>query len=301
MSTRRAWSGVSHGGGLGHALVHGFARVGGVTVCYLLLLPPTLWYFLADHQARRAIMRFWLRLRPDLQRWGAGVMAFRHFYAFARILADRFLCGVDASAIGFRNPGAARLDQAMRHPQGCILLSAHLGAWEMAGRWLRVHGQAHIHIVMLKAEDPKVQAEVDRAMGDHPFSIIDLRDPFGASLEIAAALRRGETCCMLGDRTAGNHANTLAVPFLGELAHFPTGPFIAAAATGAVVVPTFALKDGYSSYVLDADEPWRVHLGSRSERQARLRAAVARWALRLEREVRRHPLQWQNFYDFWRP
>jgi predicted LPLAT superfamily acyltransferase len=296
----RAWSGRSHGGGFGHALVHGFARFGGVTLCYVLLLPPTLWFFLHDHAARRASIRYWLRLRPGLARYGATVMAFRHFYAFARILADRFLSSVDARAIRFSNPGAERLDRAMAHPQGCILLSAHIGAWEMAGRWLRVHGSRVIHIVMLKAEDPEVQRELDRAMGDHPFSIIDLRDPFGASLEIAAALRRGETCCMLADRTAGAHANTMMVPFLGGRAHFPTGPFIAAATTGAVLVPTFALKHGLNRYVLDADEPWRVHFTSRASRQGELRAAVERWATRLETVVRRHPLQWQNFYDFWR-
>jgi len=297
----RAWSGRSHGGGLGHALVHAFARVGGVYLCYLLLLPPTCWFFLKDHAARRASVRYWRQVRPHLDGLGATFMALLHFYAFARILADRLVISAAPAAISFRNPGAQRLEQAMRHPQGCIVLSAHLGAWEMAGRWLRVHGQARINIVMLKAEDPRVQEQLDRAMGDHPFTIIDLRDPFAASLSIAAALRRGETCCMLADRTAGTSANTIAVPFLGRLARFPTGPFIAAATTGAVLVPTFALKDGLTSYVLDADPPWQVAFTSRATRGRDLEAAVGRWARRLEQVVARHPEQWQNFYDFWRP
>jgi len=296
----RAWSGRSHGGGLGHALVHGFARCGGVWVCYVLLLPPTVWFFLIDQNARRASVRYWQQVRPHLDRVGATFLALCHFYAFARILADRLVIAAAPAAIRFRNPGAARLDRAMRHPQGCIILSAHIGAWEMAGRWLRVHGQATINIVMLLAEDPRVQEQLDRAMGDHPFAIIDLRDPFAASLAIAAALRRGETCCMLADRTAGTAANTVAVPFLGRMARFPTGPFIAAAATGALLVPTFALKDGPTSYVLDADPPWQVAFTSRATRARDLEAAVGRWAGRLEQVVRRHPEQWQNFYDFWR-
>jgi predicted LPLAT superfamily acyltransferase len=295
----KAWSGRSRGGGFGHALVHLFARVLGQRGCYAMLIPPTTAYFLRERDARRVIMDYWRRLRPGLSRDRAAWMAWRHFYAFACILADRFLLAARRDSVRFRNPGAARLDAGIRHPQGCILLSAHVGAWELAGRWLTVHPGARINIVMLKAEDPRVQAELERALGAHPFGIIDLRDPFAASLEIAAALRRGETCCMLGDRTAGSGRNVVSVPFLGERASFPTGPFIAAATTGAVIVPTFALKEGPGSYVLDADEPWTVTFTSRATRGAELEAAVARWAKRLEQVVRTHPLQWQNFYDFW--
>jgi predicted LPLAT superfamily acyltransferase len=295
----RVWRGRSHGGGLGHALVHAFARYGGLRLCYLLLIPPTTWFFLTDTKARLATMRYWRRVRPRLGRWGTAFMTWRHFYSFARNLADRFLISAAPGSIAFTNRGGERMDAAMRHPNGCILLSAHVGNWELAGRWITTHPGARVNIVMLLDEDPRVQDELKRAMGDHPFAIIDLRDPFTASLAIAAALRRGETCCMLGDRTAGAAGNSLAAPFLGDLARFPTGPFIAAAATGALIVPTFSFKDGLDRYVLFADPPWTVSFTSRATRQRELGQAVARWAERLERVVRRHPLQWQNFYDFW--
>lgn len=295
----RSWSGKSHGGGLGHALVHAFARYGGLRACYALLIPPTIWFFLADAQARRNAVRYWQRVRPSLGRWGALVMAWRHFYSFARNLADRFLAAAAPGSLRFHNRGGERMDAAMRHPQGCILLSAHFGNWELAGRWLTTHPGVRINIVMLLDEAPEVQRELDRAMGEHPFGIIDLRDPFSASLEIAAALRRGETCCMLGDRTAGASSNAIAVPFFGSPARFPTGPFIAAAATGALIVPTFSYKERLDTYCLVADEPWTVRFSSRAARGRELEAAVARWAERLERMVRRHPLQWQNFFDFW--
>ncbi|MBA3708056.1 MAG: hypothetical protein H0W83_04435 [Planctomycetes bacterium] len=299
MNARR-WRGRSHGGGLGHALVHAFARYGGLRLCYALLIPPTCWFFVRDAAARRATVRFWRRVRPDLGRWGHLVMTWRHFFSFARNLADRFLVGVDPGCLSWENRGQQRMEAAMRHPQGCILLSAHLGNWELAGRWLTRHEHGTVNIVMLLDEDPEVREQLTSAMGDHPFGIIDLRDPFGASLEIAAALHRGETCCMLGDRTAGSDRNAVAVPFLGEPARFPTGPFIAAAVTGALIVPIFSVKSGIDTYFIEADEPFTLSFSSRATRQAELTAAVARWAKLLERVVRRHPLQWQNFYDFWK-
>jgi predicted LPLAT superfamily acyltransferase len=43
----------------------------------------------------------------------------------------------------------------------------------------------------------------------------------------------------------------------------------------------------------------RLHFTSRRTRTRELEAAVANWARLLEAVVRRYPLQWHNFYDFW--
>jgi predicted LPLAT superfamily acyltransferase len=179
------------------------------------------------------------------------------------------------------------------------MLSAHLGNWELSGRFLDRYQLGRTHLVMLQAEDPAVAEQVRAALDAKGLGVIDLKDPFAASLEIAAALRRGETCCMLGDRTVGSDDGTVTVPFCGGRARFPVGPFIAAAVTGAVVVPTFCLKVGWTSYATFAPTIWPLVLGSRRERQQHLGAAVARWARLLEAVVRRYPLQWHNFYDFW--
>jgi predicted LPLAT superfamily acyltransferase len=140
---------------------------------------------------------------------------------------------------------------------------------------------------------------VRAALGTRGISVIDLKDPMQASLLIIAALTRGETCCMLADRTAGDLQHTLAVPFCGGHARFPTGPFIAAGLTGAPILPTFCIKTGLARYTTFALPPWRVRFSSRAARSLELHAAVSRFAHELEWVVRRYPLQWHNFYDFW--
>ena len=93
----------------------------------------------------------------------------------------------------------------------------------------------------------------------------------------------------------------MAVPFCGGLARFPTGPLLAAAATGAVIVPTFMLKTGWRSYTTIAFGPWPAPSGPRTQRRRHVVTAVARWARLVEALVRRYPMQWHNFYDFWKP
>lgn len=295
----KKWSGRSHGGSLGHRAVHLVARLAGPTACYLFVLVPTVVLFVRLHERRRICERYWARMRPDLGRWGRTFMAFRQFWSFARVLADRFLFTAAAGQLTHRSLGYDTLKSGANHPQGCVMISAHVGNWELSGRFLDSYQFGKAHLVMLQAEDPAVAAQVRAALDAQRLGIIDLKDPFAASLEIAAALRRGETCCMLGDRTAGSDAGTVSVPFCGGRARFPIGPFIAAATTGAVMVPTFCLKVGWTRYATFAPTIWPLSLGSRRERQQQLTAAVARWARLLETVVRRYPLQWHNFYDFW--
>jgi predicted LPLAT superfamily acyltransferase len=295
----KKWSGRSHGGSFGHRLVHFVARIGGPTICYLFIIPPTIVLFLRLHERRRICMRYWQRMRPRLGRWGQAVMAFRHFYSFARMLADRFLISAAPGSLRHRSLGFTTLKQGSAHPQGCVMLSAHVGNWELSGHFMDRYQLGTTHLVMLQAEDPAVAAQVRAAIGAHGLGIIDLKDSFAASLEIVAALRKGESCCMLGDRTVGSDQGTIRVPFCGGYARFPSGPFIASAATGAVVVPTFCLKVGWTSYATFAPAIWPMNLGGRRERKPQLTAAIARWARCVETVVRRYPLQWHNFYDFW--
>jgi predicted LPLAT superfamily acyltransferase len=294
----RGWAGRSLGGDIGHRLVHAFARIGGVTLCYLLLIPPTCYYFAVLRERRRLVASYWRRLRPDLGRWGCLFMAWRHFYSFARILADRFLAG-NPGALAHCSLGYARLQESMAESHGCLIISAHVGNWELSSHFLSSYRIGAFNLVMLDAEDPAIAQRIRATLSSRQITIIDLADTLNASLMIVSALGRGETCCMLSDRTAGDEVHTVAVPFLGGLARFPTGPFLAAAATGAVILPAFCLKTGWRSYTTFALPPVRLHFTSRRTRTRELEAAVANWARLLEAVVRRYPLQWHNFYDFW--
>ncbi|GDY12433.1 hypothetical protein LBMAG53_13110 [Planctomycetota bacterium] len=303
----RQWRGRSHGGGFGTALVRQVARWGGRDLCYVFLLFPALWFSVADRRARSAVIDYWRRMRPEQPRWRAALRVPFHFWRFACGLADRLLASVPRAVIRTTD-GFEQMIEAMRHPRGCIILSAHVGSFELSARWMARFGSAQatasaamprFNLVMMDAEDPRVQAELAKTMGDRPYAVIDLRDPTTAALAVASALNRGETCCMLGDRTAGDASATVAVPFLGGIARFPTGPFIAAAATGAVIVPAFCCRAGWARWHCQADAPWTIDLGPRSQRRERLRHEVARWAARVEAQVRAHPWDWNNYFPFW--
>jgi KDO2-lipid IV(A) lauroyltransferase len=173
---------------------------------------------------------------------------------------------------------------------GSISLSAHVGSWELAGRLLAHRSQRPTHVVVAEGEAPELVPWVRRD-GDGVRFVPRARPT--VSVELLAALRRGEVVALQGDRALGN-AGDVAVPFFGEPAPFPVGPFRLARATGAPIVPAFCLLDGDRRYRVLVREPLRVAPGGEEE-------ALRAWVAGLEEVVRAHPTQWFNFFDVWSP
>jgi predicted LPLAT superfamily acyltransferase len=89
------------------------------------------------------------------------------------------------------------------------------------------------------------------------------------------------------------------VPFLGEPAAFPVGPFLIAALAGAPLMQVFGVREPDGHYRFIGFPPEYLTLPAHAERDAYLEACARRYAERLEKLVREYPLQWYNFYPFW--
>jgi predicted LPLAT superfamily acyltransferase len=114
------------------------------------------------------------------------------------------------------------------------------------------------------------------------------------------AIERGELVAVLGDRVGVND-KTATATFLGAPARFPTGPYTLAALLKCPIYLTFGLYAGGNRYDLYC-EPFAEHLElPRGRREAAAAVHVQRYADRLEHHCRLAPLNWFNFYDFWRP
>jgi len=186
--------------------------------------------------------------------------------------------------------GMGGLEKAARAGRGLVVLTAHLGNWELAGRMLARDGARPMHIVVAAEADPAVERFLRG--GAAPVRFVTRTAPT-ASLSLLSALRRGEIVAMQGDRALGTRGDVLQ-PFFGAPAPFPLGPFVLARAAGAPVVPAFCLLDADRRYRIVVGMPSLVEPGGEA-------AALGRWVAVLEVMVRRHPSQWFNFYDRWSP
>ena len=214
---------------------------------------------------------------------------FRNFaVCFADLITANRRAGVGALVAAI--DGTAELQKATRDGRGLVVLTAHLGNWELAGRMLARDGARPTHVVVAAEADPAVERFLRGGVA--PVRFVTCAAPT-ASLALLAALRRGEIVALQGDRALGTRGDVLQ-PFFGAPAPFPLGPFVLARAAGAPVVPAFCL--------LDADRRYRIVVGAPSSVEAGgEEAALRRWVATLQAMVKRHPAQWFNFYDVWSP
>ena len=258
-----------------------------------LLWPITAWFFLASPAARRA-SRAWLgRVLGRPAR--AGDVA-RHFLAFARAILDRvfFLAGrVDRYETEVE--GLSHLLAPIEAGRGCVLLGAHLGSFD-AMRALGRRAPVPVRPAMYRANAGALTALLERLDPELAAGIIDIGRP-EAMLQVREALSRGELVAFLADR-ATDPRRLEAVPFFGEPAPFPAGPFQIALMLQAPLVMFLGLRLDRRRYRL-CFEP--LPAPDTADRREALRQVMTAYVSRLEAACRRYPLQWFNFYDFWRP
>jgi KDO2-lipid IV(A) lauroyltransferase len=231
------------------------------------------------------------RVRPDLDAVARAALArdvFRHFaVCFAdlivanrrRRLSERLLAAIH---------GGEHVTDAGAAGRGVVVLTAHLGNWELAGRLLARTLPRPIHVVVAPEADPRVERFLRAVPGAVKF--VTRRDPTSV-LPLMGALRRGEVVAMQGDRGLGNRGD-VATSFFGSPAPFPLGPFVLARAAGVAVVPSFCILERDRRYTITVGAPIAVTEGAEAE-------ALATWVRALETAVRVHPEQWFNFFDAW--
>ncbi len=190
--------------------------------------------------------------------------------------------------------GFSRIVAGRAAGQGVLLLTAHLGNWEVGGLMLAEVRQP-IHVVLVPDIFPGVE-RVRRRMHERAgVTEIPIDNSFGPTLAVLRALEQNAIVAMQGDRDFNNTG--IAVPFFGRQAYFPRGPLRVAMATGAVVLPAFILRTADGRYRAVIEEP--LAIVREGDRDAALCANLARYVEILERYIRKYPEQWYCFYPFW--
>ena len=261
----------------------------------LLLYPISLYFLVTAAGPRRGSL---LYLRRILGREPGWRDVFRHIHCFAATILDRaFLLAGRFDQFDIRVHGAEIIHEQVESGRGSILLSSHLGSFEV----LRAVG------VSRKRFPLKVLMNVDHNSGITRFmnalnpeiaqTIIPIQGP-NTSLAVKERLDEGYMVGILADRVHGADRST-SCRFLGRQTEFPTGPMLLAAAAQCPVILAFGLYRGGNAY-----DVYFERLTDRIPREdRRSEEAMQKWTQRyvdrLEHHAREAPFNWFNFYDFW--
>ncbi len=284
-----AWQGRSRGTPLGHRIFIFLIRRVGLRAAYALLVPVSLYFVLAARVPGRAWLAYHARVSPGdrSQRWW---VLFKAYHTFGKLIIDKsaVMAGME-DRFDCEHQAADTLQRILDDGRGGLLISAHVGNWQMASYLLkRYRGQ--VSVVMLDAEQQAIKEAHDEATRDRQYEVIALKEDMSHLFRIRGALAEGRLVCIHGDRALAG-GRTARMPFLGTEASFPLGPFAIAAAFDVPVCFAFVVRTGERRYSFSATEPLP------HDRDPKVQ--LGRFVTALEQVVRTHPFQWANFYEFW--
>ena len=214
---------------------------------------------------------------------------------FSRMLADYFRCATGdpgrASALLYEWRGFEHFEEARARGKGIVLVTGHLGNWELGGTLLALRG---LPMTVITLEEPTSELtrwrdEMRQRLGIKTITVGPGHD--FAFVEMIQVLRRNEILAMLVDRPYAGTGST--VTFCGRTTEFSSAPALLWQHTGAAVVPAFVLQESGGRYISFADAPLDFQPGT-GHREA-LIENTQRLATHFEDIIRKHPEQWFNY------
>jgi KDO2-lipid IV(A) lauroyltransferase len=181
------------------------------------------------------------------------------------------------------------VEEAADQAQGIVVLTAHLGNWEMAGAGLAARGFP-IDVVGKGMANRRFERDLFRAREALGMRVIEMSV---APKGVLRSLGRGRVAALLGDQNAHRHG--IFLPFFGRDAATPRGPAVFALRTGAPVFVGFAVRDeGWrQTYRLEAR---RLEYAVTGDPEADTRNLMLAYHEVLEEAIRAAPGQyfWQH-------
>lgn len=183
--------------------------------------------------------------------------------------------------------GTGHIEGCLSGGKGIILLTAHLGNWELGGIFF---GKSGIKINVLTAHDnvQEITWIKERYRKYHNIDTIVLGDTPFSGLDALNALMRNEVVAMLVDRPA---PGGIPATLFGAPTSFPPGPLLLARSAGSPIVPAFVVRDG-SGYRAIAERP--IYFDRDKDTPE---AVASRVIAVFERYIRTYPDQWYNFVE----
>lgn len=298
MANQNKWDGQSQAKVLGFKIFVFILNTFGLNPAYFVLRFVSFYYFLFS-KPNKFIRDYFTKVH-GYSPLKSRLAVYKNNFILGQTIIDKV-----AVMAGMKNPfkvihkNGKTLDDLKALGKGGILVSAHIGNWEVAGQGLNRLGTA-FNILMYSNEKEDVKQYMDGVMKEKKINIIAINEETKSHIiELHKAFSNNELVVMHGDRYREG-AKTLTANFFGRAAKFPAGPFIMAAKFGVPLCIVFAVKTNKHTYQFSTEKIIEVE---RVRGEAQLdkicQELMEQYVTEVEKMVKAYPHQWFNYYDFW--
>ncbi len=251
-------------------------------------------YFFLDRRARAAVMANLRQVMAFTGRFPTErelrLTARTTFQFFGKYLVDYFrfsrLSEDDMRRLATVE-NVEYIEQARQDGKGVILITAHLGNWELGGAVLAGMGYP-LNVVTLKQPSAKLNDFFQKHRRRRGMAVV----PHGHAVKhLIKALRRNEFIALLADRDYSRRNDFASL--CGAQACLPRGAVWLAEKTGAPILPGFMFRKEDDTFLLRLYPPIRSDAGvTQDDLQRKICEA-------LEDGIGAYPHQWFMFQRVW--
>ncbi|MFC1624125.1 lysophospholipid acyltransferase family protein [Candidatus Omnitrophota bacterium] len=224
------------------------------------------------------------------------VLARKVFRNFGLYLVDFFrMLRLDEESIKrkVQIEGLEKLDSIIKQGKGAILLSCHIGNWEMGGVVMAMMGY-DISAVVLRHRHKKINEFFIGQREKKGMKAITMKSTMKRC--VSALLEKG-LLALLGDRDFTNAG--VVLDFFGVPTSIPKGPALLSFKTNSPIVPLFFIRVDRFNYKFIFDDPIEVKEAPGIEADEIAKSISKKFIPVMEKYIRQYPEQWLVFREFW--
>ena len=251
------------------------------------------YYMVAHHKEYLSIYRFFRR-RIGYGKARSFWNVFVNHIKFSQIIVDRF-AAYSGKHFTFEVEGADIMRKYESKDEGFVIISSHIGNYELAG-YSMVAKKKCFNTLVYANETQTVMENRNRALAKTNMRMIPIKEDMSHIFLMNSALSAGEVVSVPGDRMFGSKKFADCL-FFGEKAKFPIGAYALALQKDVELMAMFVMKESTLKYRIIIKE---LLLPDKALKlKERINVLAQEYACCLEKIVKKYPVQWFNYYDFW--
>ncbi|WOE31252.1 MULTISPECIES: acyltransferase [unclassified Acinetobacter] len=280
-----------------------FYRLGGRSLCRLILYFIIMWYWLFSRIAREASLEYLQRLHQFFGQHSpfssspTWLHSYRHLMTFAESILDKIEGWL--GHIGDESLELYGHEHFREHYQrGTILVVSHFGNIELL-RAIKSEHQQKINVLVYQKHAGKFNRFLKELNQNVDINLISV-DELGVetALVLQQKLDQGEWVIVAADRTPVQSDKIQLLDFLGQQAAWPQGAWLLAHLLKVPVLAVFCYRVGDKIQVHIHHIAQQLNF-PRHQRIQAMQQVTQKYIELLQHHCRLMPYQWFNFYHFW--
>lgn len=190
--------------------------------------------------------------------------------------------------------GEEYLKAATEAGKGVILITGHIGNWELMAAALSMRGY-RLHVIAAPLYDPRIDELIIRLRADFKVETISRGSP-SSSRKILSVLKSKEILGLLIDQDT--RVGGVFVNFFNKKAHTPAGAAQLALRSGAATMMCFVTRLPDDRHRITVEKPMLLYRSG--DKEADIKNNTAMFTARIEEHIKQYPEQWVWMHRRWR-